>query len=167
MLNFFINQEQFFKELDNNKYWKYQYNLCWLINIYIILKNLWYEVTKQDLLDQAIKLDAYDEKMGWKYIWLTKLLENYWVKSEIYNKRLFHNYFFKKKLQKQKNNNLIFISSIKTQKENHLIIIDEFKNDTLYYKSVWTKEVESTQTWEIKYNDFIKIYNKRWVIVYL
>jgi len=167
MINFFRNQKQFFRKIDFDKYSEFENNLCWLINIFIILKNLWFSLSEKEIFEKSLEIKAYDSKYWWKYLWLIKILNNYWVKAKILNLRFFHIFFLNKILKKLKKNNTIFMASIKSWKEeNHLIIIENFENNTIFYKSVWTKNSLHIENWKIILDDFIDIYNKRWIIVY-
>lgn len=167
MINFFINQNLFFSKIYSEKYKEFENNLCWLINIFIILKNLWFNLSEKEIFEKSLEFKAYDSKYWWKYLWLIKILNNYWVKAKILNLRFFHIFFLKKILKNLKKSNTIFMASIKSlEEENHLIIIEDFKNNIIFYKSVWTKNSLPIEKWKINLDDFIDIYNKRWIIIY-
>lgn len=168
MFNYFIDQIQFFNNLDYSKYKNFKYNLCWLTNIYIILKNLWFNMSENDILKKSIELNAYDDKYWWKYKELIWLLKIYWINAKIFKSKICHNYILKNKLKKITDRKYIYIASVKyINNENHLIIIDNFLDDIIFYKSVWTKNSNPIENWKINYNKFINIYNKRWIIIYL
>lgn len=166
MLNFFINQEQFFNNLDQTKYSYFKFNLCWLINVYIIIKNRWINVTETQLLEKSIELNAYDEIKWWKYLELTKLLNNFKINSKVFKWKLLHNYLLKKELLKLKANKNMYIASVNLDWENHLIIIDSFIDNFVFYMSVWTKTISAQENWKISYNEFKKNYNKRGILIY-
>jgi hypothetical protein len=162
----FTNQKQFFEKIKSEKNKNFENNLCWLINIFIILKNFWINISEKEIYEKALEINAYQENFGWKYEWLIKIF-NYFntnknIKIKIFDPKFFHN----TKLEKIFFNweNCIFIASIALD-ENHLIIIEKVKFNNIYYKSVWTKNFEAKENWVIKINDFFKIYNKRWILI--
>lgn len=167
MIKYFTNQNLFFSKIYSEKYIEFENNLCWLINIFIILKDIWFNLSEKEIFEKSLEIKAYDSKYWWKYLWLIKILNNYWVKAKILNIRFFHIFFLNKVLKNIEKNNIIFIPSIKSwEEENHLIIIEDFKSNVLCYKSVWTKNSLHIENWKINLNNFLKIYNKRWIIVY-
>jgi len=164
-MEFFTTQKQFFEKLDTEKYKKFENNLCWLINIFIILRNFWSEILEKEIFDKALEINAFDENLGWKYDKLIELFKFYNKKNveiKIFDTKFFHN----RKLEKIFYNweNTIYIASIKLD-ENHLIIIEDIKYNNIYYKSVWTKNFEDKENWIIKMNNFLKVYNKRWILI--
>ena len=165
-MQFFTTQKQFFEKLDTKKYSNFENNLCWLINIFIILKNFWSKISEKEIFGKALEINAFDEKIGWKYEWLLELFEFYNNKKsaeiKIFNTKFFHNTKLEKIFFNWEKN--IYLASIALD-ENHLIIIEKVKYNTIYYKSVWTKNNKAKEKGIIKIQDFFKVYNKRWVLI--
>ncbi len=171
-MTYFTTQKDFFQKLDNKKYSSFENNLCWLINIFIILKNYWINISEKEIFQKALELNSFDKNFWWKYEWLIKLFDFYnnfltnnfnsFKNIKIFDTRIFHNFRLKKIFNNFKNK--IFIASVKFD-ENHLIIIEKIINNTIYYKSVWTKNKEAEKNWKIKINNFFEIYNKRGILI--
>ncbi len=178
-MNYFTTQKQFFEKLDTEKYKNFENNLCWLINIFIILRNFWSKISEKEIFGKALEINAFDEKLGWKYEWLLELFNFYnppltppsnqggeknrnKIEIKIFDTKFFHNTKLEKIFFNWKKN--IFIASIKLD-ENHLIIIEKVKYNTIYYKSVWTKKFGAKENGTIKIQDFFKIYNKRGIFI--
>jgi len=178
-MQYFTTQKKFFEKLDAEKYKNFENNLCWLINIFIILRNFWSEISEKEIFGKALEINAFDEKLGWKYNKLIELFNFYMpspqpspLKGEgartknteikIFDAKFFHNTKLEKIFYNWENN--IYLASIKLD-ENHLIIIEDVKYNNIYYKSVWTKKFEAKENWVIKMQDFFKIYNKRGILI--
>jgi len=171
-MKFFTTQKEFFQKLNKEKYREFENNLCWLINIFIILKNSWINITEKDFFKKALELNAFDEKFGWKYSKLIELFNFYNNLStenfnslkniKIFDTRFFHNFRLKKIFNNFENK--IFIASVNFG-ENHLIVIEKIDKNLIYYKSVWTKTKKPEENWKIEKNNFWNIYNKRWIVI--
>ncbi len=165
----FITQKKFFEKINSVRYWFLEDNLCWVINIFLVLKELGANITEQEVFDKALNLDWYDKEFWWKHERLM-LVFNYFANklaityesTEIFDWKFLHNRKMKKiffNFNKQ-----IYIASIKLD-TNHLIIIDKVEYNNIYYTSVWTKEYELKQNQIIKMDDFFKVYNKRGILI--
>ena len=171
-MKFFTTQKEFFQKLDKAKYWEFENNLCWLINIFIILKNYWINISEEEIFEKALEINAFDEKFGWKYNKLIELFNFYnSLRAEgfsplnnikIFDTRFFHNFKLKNIFKNFENK--IFLASVNFW-ENHLIIIEKIDKNFIYYKSVWTKIKKPKENWKIEKNNFWNIYNKRWIFI--
>ena len=172
-MKFFTSQKEFFEKINSEKNKNFENNLCWLVNIFIILKNNWVKISEKEIFDKAIEINAFEEKIGWKYEKLIELfnfynnsplaplLSNRWG-MYIFDTRFFHNFRLKKIFKNFKNK--IFMASVDFW-VNHLIIIEKIEKNIIFYKSVWTKNKEAKNNWKINFEDFFKIYNKRGILV--
>ncbi len=170
MINF-TTQKEFFDKIESSNYWYLENNLCWLINTFLVLKELGSEVSEQRIFDRAIKTKSFDKVLWWKYDKLILIFRhfciqwniNFWS-IEVLEPKLFHNRKVKKILYNLKNQ--FYIASIKLD-ENHLIIIDRVEYNNIFYTSVWTKQYEPKHNQVIKMDDFFRVYNKRWILINL
>jgi len=172
-MNYFTTQKDFFQKLDIEKYSNFENNLCWLINIFILLKNIWINISEKEIFEKSLEINAFDENIWWKYDWLIELF-NFYINNLLYNKlkkniimkvfssRFFHNYKLKKIFNNFENN--IYIASVKFW-ENHLIIIEKTDKNFIYYKSIWTKYKIAKNNWKMRLDIFFEIYNKRWILI--
>lgn len=170
-MEYFIDQKDFYKNLDLSKFKDFENNLCWIINVFIILRNLWLNIWENEILEQSLKIKAYDNKKWWIYQKLIDLLKYYlnennieYNKIEIFDTKFFHKFRLKNLFRKF--GNTIFIASVKMD-ENHLIIIDKVINKQIFYKSVWTSNSDANKNWVIEFDDFFRTYNKRWIVISL
>ncbi len=166
---FFTTQKDFFDKIDKTKFFDYENNLCGIVDIFIILKNFWINLSENEIFEKSLEFWAYDERTWWKYKNLLQILEYYlkqnnifYKYSKIFNSKFFHNFRFIRIL-KNLNWNIV-ISSIKLD-ENHLIILEKFEDNFVFYSSVWTKKSIWEQNIKIYLKDFLKIYNKRSIII--
>ena len=169
IMKFFTSQKEFFEKINSEKNKNFENNLCWLVNIFIILKNNWVKISEKEIFDKAIEINAFGENIGWKYGKLIELFNFYWNLSTegfnplyIFDARFFHNFRLKKIFKNFENK--IFMASVDFW-ENHLIIIEKIEKNIIFYKSVWTKDKEAKNNWKINFEDFFKIYNKRGILV--
>ncbi len=166
-----ITQKEFFEKIDSKRHWFLKNNLCWVVNIFLILKELWGNITEQEVFDKSLDLDWYDKELWWKHERLM-LVFNYFANkldinyksTEAFDWKFLHNRKMKKiffNFDKQ-----IYIASIKLD-VSHFIIIDKVEYNNIYYTSVWTKQYEPKQNQIIKMDDFFKVYNKRGILINL
>ncbi len=170
-MKYFTTQKEFFQKLDIEKYRSFENNLCWIINIFIVLKNLGINISEQEVFDRAMNVWAYTNNVWWKYEKLMLIFSHFCYKyeisyksAEVFDWKFLHNRKMKKiffNFNKQ-----IYIASIKLD-TNHLIIIDRVEYNNIYYSSVWTKEFEPKQNQIIKMDDFFDVYNGRWILIKL
>lgn len=168
-MNYFTTQKDFFEKLDKIKYKKFKNNLCWLINIFIVLKSIWINISEKEIFEKSLEINAFDENIWWKYNKLIYLFNSYNSLStesfnplQIFDTKFFHNFRLKKIFNNFENN--IYIASVNFW-ENHLIIIEKTDKNFIYYKSVWTKNKIAENNWKINFIDFFKIYNKRGILI--
>jgi len=170
-MNYLTTQKEFFQKLDTEKYREFENNLCGIINIFLVLKDLGSEVSEQKIFDKALKINAFDVILWWKHDKLMLIFSYFCYKegiayrsAEVFDWKFLHNRKMKKiffNFDKQ-----IYIASIKLD-ENHLIIIDRVEYNNIYYSSVWTKEFEPVENKIIKIDDFFEVYNKRGILIKL
>ena len=164
----FISQKDFYNKIKNKNNLYLKNNLCWLVNIFIILKCLRIKISEANIIKKAIKLNAYNNIHWWKYDWLIKLFRLFFkFKKNICIKKVDFRFFHKIRLNilLNKYHKYIFIASIRL-KENHLIIINKFTTTSIYYSSVWTKDTKAVFNKKMSLNNFYKIYNNRWLLIY-
>jgi len=167
----FTTQKEFFQKLDIEKYREFEGNLCWIINIFLVLKELGSEVSEQEIFDRALKINAFDVVLWWKHEKLMLIFSYFCSKEEIpyrsaevFDWKFLHNRKMKKIFFNFDKH--IYIASIKLD-ENHLVIIDNIEYNNVYYSSVWTKKFEPVENKIIKMDDFFDVYNKRGILIKL
>ncbi len=161
----FITQSDFFQKLDTHKYARFQNNLCWIINIFLVLKEQGCNISESEIFKKAIEMDAYDTILGWKYDKLIAIYKYFCLRAnniEIFAPKIFHNRRLKKLLYNLEST--VFLASLKLD-ENHIVIIDRVDGNNIYYTSVWTKEYTAVANKIIKMDDFFDVYNWRGIVI--